>query len=76
MSNSGGSGSGGGSLAIEIPTGTVNGVNTVFTVLHTPVFISVDGINKFPSLNYTYSIGTITIIDGAPPVISIYSFHN
>jgi len=36
----------------------------------------IDATNKFPTLNYTYSLGTITITDGAPPVISIYSFHN
>lgn len=67
----------GGSLSIntETPTGTVNGVNTSFTVLNTPKWISVDGLNKFLTTNYTYAAGTITITDGSPPVVSIITFY-
>lgn len=71
------SGSGSGkTLTVETPVGTVNGSNTVYTVLNQPVWIAVDGVDKFVTLNYTYLAGTITITDGAPPVFSIYSFYN
>lgn len=69
-----GGGSGGGTFAVETPSGTINGVNTVFTVLNTPIYISVDGVNKFETVNYTYSLFTIIITDGAPPSISIQAF--
>lgn len=59
----------------ETPTGTINGVNTTFTVVNTPKWISVDGLNKFVTANYTYVAPTITITDGAPPVLSIMSFY-
>lgn len=60
---------------IETPGGTPNGVLTTFTVTNEPKWISVDGLNKFVTTNYTYSSGTITITDGAPPVVSIMSFY-
>ncbi len=67
--------SSGTSVSIETPSGTINGSNSSFTVLNTPKFISVDGLNKFSPSNYTYSAGTITIVDGAPPVQQIISFY-
>ena len=71
------SGSGSGkTLTVETLVGTVNGVNTLYTVLHAPIWIAVDGVDKFVTLNYTYAAGTVTITDGAPPVFSIYSFYN
>lgn len=64
-----------GGVIPEVPTGTVNGSNTTFTVTNTPLWISVDGTNKFSPTNYTYATGTITIVDGAPPTLEIHSFH-
>lgn len=65
----------GGGISVETPTGTVNGVNTVFTVSNTPKFISIDGVMKFAGLHYTYAAGTITIIDSVPPALYIRSFY-
>lgn len=76
-----GSGTGPGTVNTEVPTGTVNGVNTVFTVVNTPRWIVIDSLWKFDAtLNasnpaYTYLAGTLTIIDGSPPVLSIVSFY-
>ena len=65
--------SGGSGITFETPSGTVNGSNTSFTTANTPKIVFVDGIAKFVTLNYTYGGGTITITDGAPPVVSIRS---
>lgn len=62
--------------APETPTGTVDGNNVTFTVTRAPHYINVDGLNKYESLGYTYSTGTITIIDGAPPFVYIRSHSN
>lgn len=80
------SGTGAGSvLAVEIPTGTVNGVNTVFTVTHTPVFIEVSGqvmvSSTIDPTNYgfTYSAGTITFVNaptGPANPQTPHSFYN
>lgn len=64
-----------GGVSVETPTGTVDGSNTVFTVSNAPVFIVVDGVNKYETLHYTYVAGTITITDGAPPVQFIRSHY-
>jgi len=66
---------GGGGTNIETPSGTVNGVNTAFTVSNTPVYINVDGLNRFSGVGYSYAGGTITITDGAPPTQYIRSFY-
>ncbi len=65
-----------GGISIETPSGTIDGSNTTFTVLNAPIYISVDGLNKFENVGYTYLAGTITIIDGVPPADSICSFHS
>lgn len=62
-------------VTLETPSGTPNGVLTTFTVLNTPKFICVDGLNKFETLHYTYLAGTITITDGVPPNGYIISFY-
>ncbi len=67
--------SGGGGSNFETPVGTVDGSNTVFTVSNTPAYIIVDGLQKFATAHYTYSLGTITIIDGAPPTSYIRSAY-
>lgn len=82
VTNSGGTanytstGGGGGNVALETPVGTVNGVNTTFTVANAPIYVLVDGVAKFLTINYTYSAPTVTITDGAPPTQTIYSLHN
>lgn len=69
------SGGGGGSFAIEEPTGVVDGSNTVFTVTNTPKAIVVDGLMKFETLAYTYVAPTITITDGVAPWANIRSLY-
>jgi hypothetical protein len=71
----GGGGGGGGGVTLATPSGTVDGSNTSFTIAGQPKWIIVDGINKFENVHYTYSVGTITITDGAPPVQFIRSIH-
>lgn len=66
---------GSGGTSIETPTGTINGVNTSFTVSNEPKYIIVDGVSKFSTLHYTYLAGTITITDGAPPTQFIRSVY-
>lgn len=57
----------------EIPTGTVNGVNTSFTVLHTPKAVIIDGMYRVSGFGYTYSGGIITVDADNPPVFFIRS---
>lgn len=52
-----GSGSG---VSIEVPTGTVNGSNTTFTVTNEPKYIVVNALTYFDGAGYEYSGGTIT----------------
>lgn len=72
---------GGGGANIEIPVGTINASNAVFTVSNTPKWIAVDGVNKYSTasadgtIGFTYSAPTITITDGAPPFNNIASFY-
>lgn len=62
-------------LTIEIPTGVVNGVNTVFTVSHAPVFVAIDGQTRIAGYGYTYAAGTITTDALTPPTEKIVSFY-
>ena len=64
---------GGGGGSIEIPTGTVNGSNTVFYVVGLPKYLIVDGLAKRETAHYTLVGSTITIIDGTPPVQYIFA---
>lgn len=63
-------------LQMETPVGTVNGVNTIFTVSHTPVFITIDGMTRTAGYGYTYATPTITTDPLTPPVQNIESFYN
>lgn len=57
-------------MAFEIPTGTVNGVNAVFTAsttLRSDHLLMVDRVVQVPDLDYTYSGVTITFLTGAIP---------
>lgn len=67
--------SSGGGGNVETPSGTIDGANTVFTVSNAPIYINIDGVNKYETLHYTYSAGTITITDGSPPVLFIKSHY-
>lgn len=65
---------------MEIPSGTVNGVNTSFTVANTPVLVEESGQTMVSASDdptnygYTYSGGTITFVN--PPTQTPHSFHN
>ncbi len=73
----GGSGGGSGTtLTAETPVGTVDGVNTIFTVAHTPIFMEIDGMIRVNGYGYTYAAPTITTDPLTPPVQSIISFYN
>lgn len=69
----GGSGS---TLSSETPGETVDGSNNTFTVNNTPIFIVVDGMIRVEGDGYTYSGGTITVDELAPPTSFIESFYN
>lgn len=60
----------GGSGQVITPTGTVNGVNTTFTVPAGTIItsITVDGLVRYSGFGYTYSDPTITVDPLAPPV--------
>lgn len=72
------------SLLMETPSGTVDGSNTVFTVVHSPAYVIVDGlvrvlVNTITDLNgngYTYSTGVLTVNSAVPPMSFIRSFYN
>lgn len=66
----------GSTLTAEIPVGAVNGVNTIYTVTHTPVFVQIDGQFRVDGYGYTYLAGTITVDPLTPPSQSIVSFYN
>lgn len=76
-----GAGTGPGTVNLELPTGTVDGSNATFTVTNAPRWLSIDGSNKFDATynpsnpGWSYSAGTITILDGSPPTQSIVSFY-
>lgn len=71
-----GTGGSGSTLSSETPTGAVNGSNTVYTVLHDPLFVIIDGMFKIAGQGYSYSSPTITTDAENPPVFFIQSFYN
>lgn len=62
-------------ISIEVPTGTVDGSNTTFTVTNTPRFIMVDGLIRREDKGYTYLNGVITVDSLTPPAYDIISFY-
>jgi len=59
------------SILYEIPSGTIDGVNKVFTVLNSPSFITLNGPVQAPGgVDYTLNVYTITF-NTAPPVSSV-----
>jgi hypothetical protein len=72
--------SSGGNSNNETPTGTVNGVNRIFTVLNTPIYIVTDNLVRFLNIpagnpDFTYSGGTITMNASLAPTDFIKSFY-
>lgn len=65
----------GASIASEIPVGAVNGVNTTYTVAHTPLFIIADSNFRISGQGYTYVAPTITMDPLIPPVQFIISYY-
>jgi len=71
------SGTGSGGLTEITFTGTVNGLNTVFTVASQPTYVVSDGAWYKATDNngvtqWTYNAGTVTMV--IPPTSSIYGF--
>lgn len=67
------------STAVEVPTGSVDGSNLVFTFTSLPIAISIDGLLRRPTKGYTISgTGpyTVTVDALTPPVYDIFSIHN
>ncbi|RJO60393.1 hypothetical protein C4544_05200 [candidate division WS5 bacterium] len=62
-------------FTVETPTGTVNGVNTTFTVTNEPKFVVIDGMIRFDGLGYTYAAGTIEVDPLIPPTSFIRSIY-
>ena len=64
----------------EVPSGTVNGVNTVFTVLNVPIFMEVSGQIMVSSVqnpaNYGYTLSGLTVTFVNAPTQSPDSFYN
>lgn len=61
---------GGTSIPDEVPSGSINSSNTIFTLAFTPssgtVSVSLNGIHQNLSLDYTLSSSTITFLSGPP----------
>jgi hypothetical protein len=66
--------------SVENVSGTVNGINTIFTVVNTPVWIEVSGqvmvsqAQDSGNYGYTYSAGTVTFVNA--PTQTPHSFYN
>lgn len=63
------------SVAIETPTGTINGSNPTFIVSNAPTYLVIDGFVRFSGFGYTYSSGTITVDSLVPVTESIFSIY-
>lgn len=61
-------------LAFETPSGTINGVNTTFTVVHTPSYIVIDGVSYFENDGYTRIGLNLTV--SVPPTGFIRSAYS
>lgn len=65
-----------GGFNIATPSGTVNGINTIFTTSQTPIAVIIDNLIYWGSGNgYSFSAGTITTNSDRPPVSSIRIFY-
>lgn len=73
----GGGGSKGGTFAIQIPTGVVNGVNNTFVFVTAPSVIVLDNgnfMNKVSSDGTVNWTGTTTVVLNQVPLFNIYGF--
>lgn len=71
-------GSGGGGVNIEVPTGTVDGSNLVFSFVHEPKAISIDGLVRRATKGYTISGAgpyTVTVDALTPPFYDVFSIY-
>lgn len=69
------SSTGGGGLDSEVPGGDIDGVNTEFTVLNTPVMFFWNGQFQNPNVpDYTYASGIITMTTPPSPGDNLLSF--
>lgn len=74
----------GSSMALEIPTGTVDGSNTIFSSVNVPLFVEVSGqvmVSKTQdATNYGFKIsgsaGAYTLTFTNPPAQTPHSFYN
>lgn len=57
-------------LSVETPSGAVNGVNTSFTVLNTPSFITINGLVQTEGEDYTI-VGLAITTTNPPPTGSL-----
>lgn len=73
-----GGGGGGQTLSPEIPVGTINDSNTIFTVAHQPVYIVVNGSSYIvgQGIYATYGGGVITLSSAVGTNGFITSFYN
>lgn len=70
--DSGGGGGGTVNMTHDVPTGTVNGINTTFTLAdaYTFIILFVNGIENKVGIDYTLSGSTITFLAGSVPQTS------
>lgn len=62
-------------LSTEVPVGAIDSSNTTYTVVHTPIFLEIDGMTRVAGYGYTYVAPTITVDPLTPPTESIISFY-
>lgn len=65
----------GATISSETPVGAVDGVNTTYTVTHTPLFVIADSNFRIAGQGYTYAAPTITMDPLIPPVEFIQSYY-
>lgn len=73
----GGGGSKGGTFSIQVPTGTVNGVNKTFVFTTAPSVIVLDNgnfMNKVSSDGTVNWTGTTTVVLNQSPLFNVYGF--
>lgn len=76
LNNSSGGGGGGGNLASEVPTGTIDGSNTMFSVANAPIQFFWNGQLQNPNVpDYTYAAGVITMTTAPNPGDNLLSFY-
>lgn len=65
----------------EVPTGTVNSVNTVFTLAQAPantdgVIVLLNGITQYNGTDYNVSGATITFVEAPTTGSTIFAYYN